>query len=159
MKKLGTVTGEGFESIVWEHEGRVWFVGDLDVDVDGSGGNPDHDPYFQPDTTLHHNGKAINPYEVSGMVVPEWLPKAVGPIVMGCRGRVTNLSNLRSAEAVVHDSGPLRKTGEGTPHLAIRLGINPNPNTGGEDNPVILYELWPGAPAIVDGIEYTLQKA
>lgn len=157
MRKLGTVGAEGFESIVWEHEGRVWFVADFDVDCDGSGGNPDHDPDFQPDTTLHANGKAINPYEVSGLVVPSWLPRAVAGIVHGCKGKATNLATMQTYYAVVHDDGPKSKTGEGTPYLAKRIGIDPNPNHGGEDNPIILFELWPGVPATVDGVQYTLQ--
>lgn len=159
MKKLGTVGAEGFQSIVWEHQGRVWFVADFDVDVDGSGGNPDHDPDFQPDTTLHFNGEAINPYVVSGIVVPGWLPASVGPIVLGCKARATNLSTMLSYDAVIHDTGPTTKDGEGTPYLSVKLGVNPNPNNGGEDNPIILYELWPGVPAVVAGVTYSLQPS
>lgn len=172
-KLLGTVNSEGYEAKVWEcgpeleHTingiiipagiKRVFFVGDFDNDCDGSGQNPDHDPFFQPDTTLHHEGKAINPYVVPGMVVPLWLPRAVKGIVYGCLARVTHLVTMKSELAVVHDGGPRKKVGEGTPMLARRLGINPNPNIGGEDDPVILFECWPGVPAIVDGVAYQLQ--
>jgi hypothetical protein len=164
LKTLGEVGAEGFKSTVWQTtlpSGliRVFFIADFDVDVDGIGGNPEHDKSFQPDTTLHHNGKAINPYEVSGVVVPGWLPKAVGPIVLGCKARATNLSTMQSYDAVVHDTGPLRKDGEGTPYLAEKLGINTNPNTGGEDLPIILYEIFPGVPAVVDGVYYKLQPS
>jgi len=159
MKQLGEVGAEGFKSTIWEHEGRVWFIADFDVDVDGSGGNPQNDPYFQPDTTLHHDGKAINPYEVCGIVVPSWLPKSVGPIVLGCKARCTNLKTMESRYAVVHDLGPTKKDGEGTPKLAEAISINSNPNVGGEDSPIILYELWPGIPATVDGVTFELQPA
>lgn len=159
MKQLGKVGAEGFESFVWEHAGRVWFVADFDVDCDGSGGNPDHDPCWQPDTTLHHNGVAINPYKVPGVVVPGWLPKIVAGIVHGCKCRVTNLATMQSYDAVCHDDGPLKKDGEGTPYLAEKIGVNPNPNHGGEDNPILLYEVWPGVPAVVDGVTYALQAA
>lgn len=92
------------------------------------------------------------------MVVPGWLPKSVGPIVLGCLGKVTNLKNGKSAMCVVHDTGPLKKTGEGTPFLARLLGISDKEN-GGEDFPVILYEIWPGTPAEVNGVKYDLQRA
>lgn len=159
MIALGTCGDEGFKSTVWENDGRVWFVADMDIDCDGSGGNPDHDPDFQPDTTLHQDGKAINPYVVAGVVVPGFLPKAVVGIVHGCKAKVTNLATMATYYAVVHDDGPTRKDGEATPYLATKLGINPNPNNGGEDNPILLYEIWPGIPATVDGVQYTLQPA
>lgn len=159
-KVLGTCGAEGFQSTVWEEsDERVWYVADFDNDADGLGGNPDHDRDFQPDTTLHVNGKPINPYEISGVVVPGWLPKGVKGVVHGCRARVTNLRNMRSYEAVVHDDGPTRKDGEGTPYLAKKLGINPNPVNGGEDSPVILYEIFPGVQALVDDVLYDLQPA
>lgn len=160
MKLLGTATGENFESKVFEtSDGKVFFVGDFDVDCDGSGGNPLHDPYFQADTTLHWQGKALNAETTPFMVVPGWLPKSVGPIVLGCLGRATNLATGIQVDCVVGDLGPLKKTGEGSPALAKLLGINPNPNTGGEDNPIILFECWPGKAATIDGMEFELQKA
>ncbi len=93
------------------------------------------------------------------MVVPGWLPAAVGPIVLGCMGRATNLANGLQAFCVVADTGPLKKTGEGSPALAELIGIDPNPNTGGEDTPTILWECWPGQAAIVNGVTYNLQKS
>lgn len=157
MKLLKVINGEGFESRVWERtDSGIFFVGDFDNDADG-GNNPDNDPYWQPETSLKLHGKSIDAENVAGMVVPGWLPQAVKGIVLGCLGRVTNLANMKSYPCVVHDTGPLKKTGEGTPYLAKKLGINPNANSGGEDNPVILFECWPGIAALVDGIQYDLQ--
>lgn len=159
MKKLGTVGAEGFSSTLWQrNDGSIFFIADFDVDCDG-GSNPEHDPYWQPNTSLHYNGKPIDAETVSGIVVPGWLLRSVGPIVLGCKARCTYLANMKSYDAVVHDTGPLTKNGEGTPYLAKKLGINPNPNYGGEDNNIVLYELWPGIPAIVDGVIYNLQPA
>lgn len=157
MKKLGSVNGEGYESIIWERtRGGVFFVGDGDIDADG-GSNPDKDPDWQPDTTYHHEGRPIDAETVAGMVIPSWLVGKVKGIVHGCQGRVTNLNSMASYPCVVHDDGPKNKDGEITPYLAKKLGINPNSINGGEDNPVLLYEFWPGEPAKVDGVQYKLQ--
>lgn len=159
MRLLDTITGEGFESRVWERtKGGIWFIGDADIDADG-GNNPDDDRFWQPETTLKLRGKSIDAESVAGMVVPGWLPHRVGPIVLGCIGRVTNLDTMQSYPCVVHDTGPLRKTGEITPFLAKQIGINPNSNHGGEDRPTLLYECWPGEAALISGIQYDLQKA
>lgn len=160
---LQTISGEGFVSQIWEEpDGRVWFVADFDNDADG-GSNPDHDPDWQPDTSLHFpkqpGGKAIDAERVPGIVVPGWLPKSVKGVVLGCKGRATNLRNMKSADAVVHDTGPLKKDGEGTPELARRIGINPNARNGGEDSAAVLYEIWPGVPAVVDGVQFQLQPS
>lgn len=159
MKKLGTTGAEGFASTWWlRDDGSVFAVADFDVDCDG-GSNPFHDPYWQSNTSLHHNGKPIDSETVSGIVVPGWLVRKVGPVVLGCSARATYLANMQSYPAVVFDTGPLTKSGEGSPYLAKKLGINPNPNNGGEDEPVVLYELWPGIPAVVDGVTYSLQHS
>lgn len=153
--------GEGYTTTVFIHDQddpiRVSFKGDLDVDCDGSGPNPFHDPYFQADTSLHHNGLAINANEVPGIVVPPMLRDMVHGIVLGCKARVTYKG--KSIDAVVFDIGPSRKLGEASTEAARRLGINTNPNNGGVDDPEVLYEYWPGVPAVVDGIEYKLQPA
>lgn len=160
MKALGTFTSEGYTSIVWEDDdGRVHFEGDMDIDCDGSGGNPHHDPYFQPDTTLHLNGEALNAELVPFIVVPPLIVHGVKGIVMGCLARVTNSRNGKQAWAVVGDVGPTKKLGEGSPRVADLLGINPNPNHGGEDEKVLLYEIWPGKVAAIDGLTYPLQPA
>lgn len=160
IHKLRTINGEGFESIVWYDDvaNRGWFVADFDIDGDG-GENVDHDPDWQPQTSLKHDGKPIDALAVPGVVLPGWLPAAVGPIVLGCRARVTNLANMAQANAVTHDTGPLSKVGEGTPALAKRLDIDPNARTGGESRPIVLYEFWPGTAAVIDGVTYQLQKS
>ncbi len=40
---------------------------------------------------------------------------------------------------------------------SLALGIPYSARTGGEDKPRFLYELWPGVPAVVNGITYPLQ--
>ena len=170
MRLLDTITGEGFTSEIWQDsDGRVFFVADADIDCDG-GSNPHHDPCWQRDTSLHFprrgqpGSKPIDSERVPGIVVPPIIVTAVAGIVLGCRGRATKMrkrnglwQDIASADAVVFDTGPTRKDGELTPALAKLLGIDPNPNTGGEDAAIIRYELWPGVPAVVDGLTYDLQ--
>lgn len=162
MKLLKTLTREGFKSPVIEETdgeaiGKVHFVADFDVDVDGRGSSHG-DPCYQPDTSLHFEGKPLNSDEDYFMVVPGDLPEMVKGIVLGCQGKVTNLRNGKSKPCVVGDLGPTSKDGEGSRILAIDLGINPSPVNGGEDNAVILYEFWPGVPAVVGDKTYTLQR-
>ncbi len=157
MKKLGILTGEDYESIIWQRDGgSIFFIADFDIDSDG-GTNPDHDPDWNPDTSLHYHGKPIDAERVAGIVIPVWIVKAVKPIVLGCQAKATNLNTMSRYLAVIHDTGPLRKNGEGTPYLARKINIDPNSVHGGEDNPIILFEFWPGVPAVVDGIKYDLQ--
>lgn len=157
MKLLKTLTREGFTSpILEEDDGKIHFVADLDVDVDGSGSSHG-DPYFQPNTSLHFEGKPLNADEDDFIVVPADLPHLVKGIVLGCQARVTNHRNGRTLSCVVGDLGPTTKDGEASRSLALKLGVNPSPINGGEDFAVILYEFWPGVPAVVNGKHYSLQ--
>ena len=145
---------------IWQGtDGRCWMVADADIDCDGSGGNPDHDPYFQPDTSLHdHEGKALNAYTVPFIVLPPAAMLGVTGRVLGCRARVHYLETGKIAEAVVGDQGPRLKVGELSVECARRLGMPSNPNAGGcQDFSLVLYEWWPGFPAVVDGVIYPLQ--
>lgn len=153
------VTIQGCE-ILQHEDGHVSFLADADIDCDGSGGNPDNDPYFQPDTTLHRNGRALNAYAESFIVVPPSIIKGVVPVVLGCKARVLYRKTGIYRDAVVGDVGPRTKIGELSVALAKRLGIPHNPNYGGEsDFRLVLYEIWPGIPATVDGLDYQLQPS
>ena len=92
------------------------------------------------------------PYVV---VNPQVRMRAVG-IVIGCRARVTYRGT--AIEAVVADvSGPA-DIGEISIRLAELLGIPSSPLNGGAAGGV-LYEVWPGAAATIDGELYELQRA
>src|SRR5678816_716038 len=91
MKEVFKITSkkEGYTASVFEvGDGSYQFLGDMDVDVDGS---PDwrRDPYGQADTTLHHNGHPINSDVVRGIVLPPECITFVKPVVMGCKAEVT----------------------------------------------------------------------
>lgn len=143
---------------VLEEDGRVFFVADADIDCDGSGGNPEHDPWFQPDTTYHHDGKALNAYKVPFIVVPPSIIKLTRPAVLGCLARLTYIKTGKSTDCIVGDIGPKFKLGECSPCAATRVGIPPSPVNGGvSDYNLVAYEIWPGEMATIDGITYALQ--
>lgn len=137
----------------------VEFTADMDVDCDGSGGNPFSDPYFQPDTRYHHNGLPLHAETVPYVVVPPVVLSRTKGKVLGSACEVTNLKNGKSTVAVVGDSGPSKKIGEGSPALCEALGLDPNPNHGGTSDFNIKYRIYVGTPALVNGIQYQLQSA
>lgn len=162
MKLVATITskGENYTANVFRDDKDLingkpayWYFGDADVDVDGSP-NYKRDPYGQADTSLHYNGSPINSDEVPGIVLPPELIKLTPDIVLGCFASVEY--NGKHEPAVVFDVGPHNKLGELSACLAQRLGINPDPNTGGIDNQAVHYRFWPGIAADIDGKTYTL---
>lgn len=145
---------------VLRQDGELFFVADADIDCDGSGGNPENDPWFQPDTTYHYQGKALNAYEVPFIVVPKSIIRAVPGIVLGCKARITYIKTGLSTDCIVGDIGPSKKLGECSPCAAARVNMNASAINGGEDSyDGVLYQLWPGQAATIDGISYPLQPS
>jgi len=136
----------------------VSFLSDMDIDNDGSGGNPDGDPDHQNDTTLHHNGAALNAYAVPFVVVPPQVCQQTVGKVLGALCLVEHTSNGKRCLAVVGDIGPRDKTGEASPKTASQLGVDPNARHGGESRKLIRYTIFPGVPAVIGGQTYALQS-
>jgi Fungal chitosanase of glycosyl hydrolase group 75 len=136
----------------------VIFRADADIDCDGSGGNPDGDKYFQPDTTLHRDGFALNAYDEAFVVVPPVVCKKTKGKVLGALCLVENTLTLQMCFAVVGDIGPTFKVGELSPAAAKQIGVNPNPVTGGESRNIIRYTIFVGVPAVVGAFKYQLQS-
>ena len=160
MKTIATIQGCAIFAHVHK-TGNIHcsMLADGDIDCDGSGGNPDHDPYFQPDTSLHHDGKPLNAYKVPFIVLPPAALSGVGPQVLGCSCKVYDRETDLWVDGVVGDIGPRFKVGEISVEMARRLGMPNNPNTGGtSDFNRLLYVWYPGVPAVVDGITYKLQN-
>lgn len=162
MKLIATIAGRD----VWLHDdAHMSWLSHARIDCDGvdSNGQPNniyHDPYYQPATTLKNNGKSLNALTESYIVVPPAIVRGVGPVVMGCRARVHYRQTGKITDAVVGDGGPTSKIGELSVHCAENVGMPHNPNTGGDDNvDMVLYEIWPGVPALVDGVVYSLQPS
>lgn len=136
--------------------GRVIFIGRFMIDADGSGPQIPGDT-FQPDTTYHYQGKALNAWETNFIAVPPQIIRGVKPVVLGCHVRVRNLQNNLVATALVGDVAPRDGCGEGSPALAKELGIPPSPISGGIEDHDIFYEIFPGIPAQCNGRTWPLQ--
>ena len=100
----------------------------------------------------------VDAESVPFIVVPPLIARGVAGIVLGCRARITDTRSGLSVECVVADIGPSFKDGEASIAAAKALGINSDARSGGEDQPCFLYELWPGTPAVVNGVTYPLQR-
>lgn len=153
MKIIATIEGE---NITGNDDGSITYKAKLAVDTDGSG--PLHgDRCAQRDTSLHLDGKALNADEDRYIVVPPAILLGVQGVVLGCQAHVKNTRNGMETDAVVGDIGPHKKLGEASVATAKALGINPSPTSGGVDEHIVEYTIWPGRAAVVEGKEYHLQ--
>jgi hypothetical protein len=145
--------------------GRVVFTTSWgpDIAVADGNGNPlvNDDGVIVTKTAYRFPGRRfddpaayVDSETVPYVVVPPVIVRAVAGIVMGCLAFATYKG--RRVAAMVGDKGPRTKTGEGSIELARRLGINPSPRTGGLSTPDVFFELFPGVPAMVDGVTYPL---
>lgn len=158
MKILTTIQNT---PVYLHNDGHLSWLSACMIDNDGSGGNPEHDPDHQGETTLKHkDGTSLNAQTESFIVVPGGLARMVGPIVMGCQARVHYRQTGDITDAVVGDVGPRTKIGEASVKCAKMLGMPSSPLTGGEDQrDMVLFEIWPGKAAVVNGILYPLQPS
>src|SRR4030095_323618 len=154
---LGTLEGVPIFTVDKYDALRVVWVANMTVDCDGMPENDYNDPHYQPTTSLTYNSKPINADQVPYVVVPPLIRNGVDKPVMGSQATVVNLTNGLSTPAVVADQGPNEKIGEASCECASRCGLDRNPNYGGTDDNIILYMIWPGVPAKVDGITYSLK--
>lgn len=125
----------------------LWIAG-MEIDGDGSGGNEEGDKDWQSTTSLKNiDGSYLNARTQAFFVVPPEILYGVPGIVLGCKGRVINLTNEMAADATPGDEGPADKLGEGSIHLAQLLDVPSNPVSGGNPLPVFAYRIWPGIAA------------
>lgn len=157
MSKLIVIESE----VVWLHEdGSLTFRAKMAIDGDGSGGNVWHEPEppWQPETSYKVNGVSLNPNKVPFIVLPPQIILAVDPIVLGCKAMTWNIMEGIKVPSMVGDVGPRTKLGEGSVENARRLKVPESPISGGVDDHIIFYRVWPGVPAVIDGVTYKLQK-
>lgn len=152
MKILDTIE---HQKVIWDGV-TMWFNGFGRIDNDGSG-PAQGDKYHQSDTSLHYKGKPLDARIDRFCVIPGHLVNMVKPIVLGCQCYVTY--NGVRLSAVCGDRGPHHRVGEISTALAIDLGINPDPNHGGIDEPILEYEILPGVPGVVGSRHYDLQSS
>ena len=151
---LDTIEGE---PVTLEDDGSITFKAKAAIDGDGAGASHG-DPDFQAQTSLRHkDGSYLNADTERYIALSPDIMKGVAPVVLGSQVHLKNALNDKECDAVVGDIGPHRKLGEISIACAKALGINPSPTRGGEDRHAVLYTIYPGVPAVVDGIEYDLQ--
>ncbi len=152
MRTIATIEGE---PIIEHDDGSVCFTSKAAIDSDGTG--PHHgDKTAQDQTSYKPDLNAdIDRY----IVVPPAIRNGVKGVVMGCLANVTNTRTGAHTAAVVGDVGPHKKLGEISCATATAIGLNPSPVSGGVDEHIIKYVLFPGIPAIVNGKQYVLQPA
>ena len=99
------------------------------------------------------------------IVVPPTIIRGVAGVVLGCRATVTNTKNGKSVDAVVADVGPSNKIGEVSLACANAIGIPAGDgathpaNSGGVDEHIIHYQLFPDVAAVVGEVTYPLQHS
>ena len=160
MTKIGEIEGC---AIYHGHDKQnreiIQFKAKMAICCDGLKKNLYNDPCWQPQTAYYNGGKFLNPVKVRYVVVPPFIINAVEPIVLGSESSVFNTINNIETDAVCGDVGPDDKLGEASCACAQAVGLNPNPNYGGTDSHIIVYTIYVGEPALVDGIRYKLQPS
>lgn len=152
MRTIATIEGE---DIIEFPDGSVHYRAKAAIDSDGIG--PHHGDHTAQDATTYQ--PSLNADKDRYIVVPPAIRDGVKGVVMGCLAQVTNTRNGMHTAAVVGDIGPHKKLGEISCACASAIGLNPSPVSGGVDDHVIEYVIWPGTAAVVNGKVYTLQPA
>ena len=137
--------------------GVVFWKADLDVDCDGKTGavcNLQRDPWYQPQTSATDSkGQFLDASTLPYVVVP--LPSARfdhAAAGLGMGSVVAVVYNGRVAYGPLGDQGPENIIGEASYAMAVQLGIDPDPATGGVASGVT-YVAFTGATALVKPIE------
>jgi len=134
---------------VCKGNGGFWWKADMDIDCDGvttAQCNKNTDPWYQDGTSLQtSSGRAFDAAAVPYVVIPStngtWSYAANG-IALGAV--VAVIYNGKVSYGVFADTGPTDIIGEASYAMAVSLGIDPNPATGGTDGPV-WYLVFPGS--------------
>jgi len=119
----------------------VFWTADMDIDCDGKESpqcNLTTDPSWQNQTSANDSiGNPLDAATLPFVVIPGVSAKfnyRNAGLTMG--SVVVVLYQDKMAYGVVGDAGPTAIIGEASYQMAVRLGINPNPRTGGIDSGV-----------------------
>ena len=126
---------------VCDKNGAVFWKADMDIDCDGQRTaqcNENTDCCFLPETACQQsNGQHLNSAQLPHVVLPSpssiWDFRTKG---LGCGTSVAIIFNNKIQYAVVGDTGPTQIIGEASYAAAVKLGIDPDPKTGGVDSGV-----------------------
>lgn len=145
---LATIEGSPIERVLKDDGTEiVTFIAKAAVDNDGSGGNPERDPDFQPETSLKNHGRSLNAEIEPFVVVPLAIIRGTKGKVLGSLVLCSNQENGKRARGVVGDIGPAGKLGEVSVAMARMLGLSGSPLSGGTDAKVIEYTIYVGQAA------------
>lgn len=78
---------------------------------------------------------------------------------MGCRAVLTNTEKNIKIEGVVGDGGNSNEMGEISRAAAEQLSIPGNARDVETSAPLLQMEIYPGVPAVVNGVTYPLQSS
>ena len=134
-------------------KGAVFWNADMDIDCDGKQStvcNKSTDPDYQSQTaTTDSKGQYLDaatlPYVVVPGVSTRWDYKAAG-VSMG--SVVAVIYGDKVEYGIIGDIGPTSIIGEASYAMAQRLGINPNPSSGGVSSGVT-YVVFTGTSGVV----------
>lgn len=138
-------------------DGAFFWKSDMDVDCDGQTTtqcNSSADPSYQDQTSFtQSDGQPLDAANLPYIVIP--VPSArfdytAADIQPGAVAIV--LYNGQLSYGVFGDVGPSSVIGEGSYAMASRLGIDPDPATGGVDSGVT-FIIFTGSGAVADPIE------
>jgi Fungal chitosanase of glycosyl hydrolase group 75 len=155
VSKFSTDEGNPTQVKMCQLNGAIWFKTDLDIDCDGGTTQAcKDDKDYQPDTSCSTSlGKPMDASNLPFIVLPQasngWDESTYG-IRCGTVGAV--IFNNKIEYGVFADRGPRGVVGEASHAMAKRLGINPNPNTGGISAGVT-YIVFTGFGAVSQPIE------
>jgi hypothetical protein len=133
--------------------GAVWWRADLDIDCDGARTaqcNETTDPWFQNQTAMTDSqGEWLDASTLPYVVVPlsSWRfdYESVG-LQLG--SVVAVIYNGRLEYGIIGDLGPEDMIGEASYAMAERLGIDPDPATGGAAGDVVFIAFTGGAATV-----------
>jgi hypothetical protein len=137
--------------------GAVFWKADMDIDCDGKTTavcNAQTDPWYQPQSSATDSkGQFLDASTLPYVVVP--LPSArfdYAAAGLGLGSVVAVIHDGKVAYGPIGDEGPENIIGEASYAMAVLLGIDPNPKTGGSVGPVT-YIAFTGATGLVKPIE------
>jgi len=107
----------------------------------------------QDDTPERYVDSETVPY----VVVPPVIIQKTKGVVRGCFARVTYKGG--SVDCMVGDVGPRRKIGEISIAAARAVDMPASPRSGGEDQKIVKYEIFPGRKATINGVTYPLMRS
>ncbi|MEV4508601.1 ricin-type beta-trefoil lectin domain protein [Dactylosporangium sp. NPDC049525] len=146
----------GAETVAICKSGSAYFwTADMDIDCDGiatSRCNASTDPWYQAQTSFNTSTGAYFTSDVTRYYVVPLPSSRFTYSANGIRaGSVAAVVyNGRVAYAVFADEGPSNIIGEGSYALAVALGIDPNPASGGTNGPVTFIVFPSSVPSPVE---------